>query len=349
MRGARWLALAAGAGLGALGGCFAVPELTGLYQCDTDGTCPDDSLSCVDSVCCKYDGGEPACPRLPDAGVDGGQGQDAGQDAGQDPMCTQALGADCTVGGGVQGVCNTGHWSCDAGVDVCTRVLFGDGGEQCNGLDDDCDGKVDPFPLCGGPTSFLLPDASFTVGAAKTQSTVGSQPTRCWKGVGTNTPQLFNGTYWEGQGPAATADTTHLAWVEAADGGSWNLARPGERLTFAFTGVLTNANPVQSFEGWSQPIVMLCGGSSQWRRYFPGSLFNVNETFKTFSISTAINFQNPGSDWTLADESSSFSLADVQRVEILLSPKAPLTGSVSFDAGFTAFGFASPTSTFSPP
>src|SRR5690606_11472892 len=78
-------------------------------------------------------------------------GADDDCDGSTDESPTDVGGA-CSVG---VGVCRrSGATVCAAGAPVCNVAPGGGGAEQCNGLDDDCDGAVDEdFMLgsaCGG-------------------------------------------------------------------------------------------------------------------------------------------------------------------------------------------------------
>ena len=63
-------------------------------------------------------------------------------------------GVQCSGGGalcdtGKQGVCAAGITQCSQGVLGCVQ-LFQPGAEQCNGIDDDCDGAIDEGATCPG-------------------------------------------------------------------------------------------------------------------------------------------------------------------------------------------------------
>jgi len=332
MRAARWLAFGVGAALGVLGGCFFPVQLTGPYHCDEGDQCPGDAgLSCVNGLCCKEDGGSPRCPRRdePDGGT-----------------CTLPSDLNCLTSR--LGICTAGTWSCARGGDMPTcEQNVPSGTESCNGLDDDCDGITDPFPRCGGPESFLQPDAAYVLGAVRVY---GSWPftTTCLKGAPGDATEVYDGTRWSALGVPGPGDggreyRTHVLYAEAADGGSWDLSEPGQELQLQFGGLLYNAAIGQPFAGYQQPLVLLCSRGGGMKRLSPvGQVLSIAPG--QFSLTTAINLRNPGSPWT-GNETSlpAFRLDAVQRVEVTLELFAKASGpAAGFDAGFAVFGFSSP-------
>jgi hypothetical protein len=326
MRVAGWLALGTGAGLGVLAACFTAPDLTGPYLCSQRQECSDSTLSCVDGVCCKEDGGEPACP--PFVVPDGGP-----PDAG----CTIPSPPDCTVPSKL-GACANGLYSCDGGTRSCEQVNS-PVTESCNNLDDDCDGTVDNYP-CGGPPSFLTPNATeYVSGVVDANRDVFGTPQGCLVNLGIP----LDAGYLDAGNWRAVGVITHVLYGEKADGGFWDLSRPGQLLHFTFAGTMSGANLPDLFAPYPEPIVTLCGEFGGWQRYIPQIITAVLvEQGSNFSVDTSIDLGGTGT-WIRAASGSGFNLGAIRRVELLLTPRNPMDGgNPAFDAGITSFGFFRP-------
>lgn len=127
-------------------GCLRAWEPTGPYRCESDGACPD-GLTCDDGLCCRP-GGSPACPTLAVEGrCASGQaprrfytdGDGDGVGAGAPRLfCSQPRASgvvpELLDGGRVVLDCDDS----DAGLAVNPFAP-----EQCNGVDDNCNGEVD--------------------------------------------------------------------------------------------------------------------------------------------------------------------------------------------------------------
>lgn len=364
MKAARWLAFGAGAGLGALAACFTPPELTGPYQCSPQRTCPGDpDLSCVAGLCCKEDGGEPACPPpiVPDGGpTDGGQdggpdggspdagpdgGSDGGADAGQDAGCTVPMPPSCNVGG-ADGSCAMGQWTCDGGGLQCQQFVD-PVPESCNGLDDNCNGIADDYPCRGGPPNLLAPGPEDRSGAIFVDKNVGALPQGCLVGITPPVVLWVDAGYLDGGSWRAIGPVTHAIWGQKADGGTWDLSRSGQLLRVALTGTMARAALPPIFAGHPQPQVLLCGPFGTWQRYIPRTAAAVLvENGNNFTVSTSVDLSGAGGNWRLDPTngtSGGFNLQSVSRVEFLLTPRDPLDGgNPTFDAGVSTFGFFPP-------
>ena len=105
--------------------------------CDPDSTCDKGlcvPLGCAGEGTCAADGGADASP--PDAGC-----------SPNDP----AIGTACVTG--LPGICANGTWQCSLGVRSCVPLnLPGAVVEQCNQVDDNCDGAVDEGCTCSDGT-----------------------------------------------------------------------------------------------------------------------------------------------------------------------------------------------------
>ncbi|HEY8208687.1 MAG TPA: hypothetical protein VIG99_14455 [Myxococcaceae bacterium] len=374
MKTARWLALGVGAGLGVLAACFNPPGLDDLYLCSPQGTCPDPGLSCVDGYCCKEDGGEPACPTtvlpdgggppdggpdagpdggpppdggLPDGGPDAGPGPDggadggAGADAGQDAGCVDDVPPPvCPVNGKV-GACAAGQLVCDGGSPYCKQVVF-PVTEICGDpKDDDCEGTTDNYPCRGGPPNFFTPSPDYVLGAQIVNASLGSGYPNCLYnnaqyGV---TAGYLDGGNWRGRGVA-----TNFFYAMKADGGTWDLSRPGQQFRFIYAGYF-NQSPNLSgpTANYPQPIVFLCGPGGSLR-YNPrtGSVLTFNGILGFQTNNAVIDLATDGGgEWSVS--TGTLNLAAVSRVEVMMTPRDPFDGGTpAFDAGITLFGFSPP-------
>jgi len=61
-----------------------------------------------------------------------------------------------------QSACCDGHWECQNGVDVCVPNAI-TANEECNGVDDDCDGRIDEGAQCEQPLVCWFGDCAFRV------------------------------------------------------------------------------------------------------------------------------------------------------------------------------------------
>ncbi|MHB8878724.1 MAG: putative metal-binding motif-containing protein [Myxococcaceae bacterium] len=123
----------------ALSGCYGVPVL-GPYRCDEGSACSDPSLVCDDGVCCSptgsplcrsfvLDGGSCANGASPKTYFQDFDGDGYGDASKSRPYCAQPVFDPYIEEGG----------DCD---DTNPSVHPGSS-EECNGLDDDCDGVPD--------------------------------------------------------------------------------------------------------------------------------------------------------------------------------------------------------------
>lgn len=334
MKAAGWLALGAGAGLGFLAACFVPPELVGPYQCDPAGECALAGYSCVGGVCCKTDGGTPAC--LPIIVPDGGE------DAG----CTLPPEPDCTFTSQL-GLCRDGGWACAGDTPTCVQVVF-PRPETCDGTDEDCDGVTDPYPCgggVGGPKDFLISNPDWVRGAMVASRDLLSAHSSCLLNdldtSYTKSPAYLDGGNWRSTGAG-----TNFFYFQKADGGTWDLTPSGERLRIALSGaVLRGNNPPNAFSTYYQPIVYLCGppaapgNPETWRRYNPSTPDFLVKNGYNFSFDVTVDLTNGGANWFVPN--GDIDLKSVYRVEVLLGLADPRDGGVStFDAGITALGFS---------
>ena len=330
MKALGWLALGAGAGLGFLAACFVEPVLVGPYKCDQlTGQCPLTGFDCVQGVCCKSDGGIPACSPiiLPE---DGGC-----TISPSDPFCTYISKV---------GMCRDGGWSCATGIKTCTQIVF-PRSDVCNGADDDCDGVDDNYPCRGGPHDFLTPGTDFASGAMVASKDLLPAHSSCLLND-LDLNYYRDGGYLDGGNWRAAGAVTHFVYFQKDGGGTWDVSANGEVLNLSLSGALIRGVAAPYFfAGYLQPIVYLCGPGSPegYRRYNPKNPNILTWSGSSFFLNTSIDLINgstgPNGDW-YAPSIGGGDLRSIYRVEILLAPKDPLDGGTpAFDAGITALGF----------
>ncbi len=208
-------------------------EGTGGAACDTGapGRCRAGVIVCGD--------GAPGCQRISGPVAETCNGLDDDCDGRADEG-EPGAGQGCDPGG-VEGVCATGSTACIGGALVCEA---GDpGAERCNGVDDDCDGRLDEAVPAGGACATGQAGAC----AAGTRRCVGGA-TACVPDVGPAAERCdgvdedCDGRVDEGTGGAA-CDT-------GADGP-------------CATGRLTCADGALICAGLVQPGAETCDGSDE--------------------------------------------------------------------------------------
>lgn len=134
------------------------------------GECPggcDDGDSCTEDTCSPVDGGTfyhcineviddcVTCPSAP-------QDEECNEiDDDCDGLIDEDIGG--LVCGSDVGGCQSGMTQCFAGAVTCVGEV-GPEWEQCNGVDDDCDGAVDEGLVCSCPSGYADCDADYANG-----------------------------------------------------------------------------------------------------------------------------------------------------------------------------------------
>lgn len=173
-------------------------------------------------------------------------------------LVTDPVRLACTAN--AQGACATGVITCDRGVrPVCTSIVA-PSHERCDGIDTDCDGRLDNQPGCGGPQR-LTGQPTFTYGGgvftANSTLTTACQRSRV-STAGTNVLGRLTGTRPPG------SENFLLWWVEAPPGQPWDLSAKDLRLRLRWTASGTGPDAMRGFWGnpgstdGIYPVVHLC-------------------------------------------------------------------------------------------
>jgi hypothetical protein len=136
--------LVLGMSLALAGACYEAPRQDGYYSCAEDTECGDGGLVCDDGVCCS-ERGEPLClGRVLDGGLcaDGGSPTRYFRDEDGDTYGNLAQPLlRCAIPESIRVVTNSDD--CNDNPSAGGSLTFPDAPEQCDGLDNDCDGQFD--------------------------------------------------------------------------------------------------------------------------------------------------------------------------------------------------------------
>jgi hypothetical protein len=221
------------------------------------------------------------------------------------------VGTACVDGG--LGLCGPGTLDCTLGRLTC-RSTYLPTLDVCDGIDNNCDGRVDEQPDCGGPPSLI--GAGVVNGAQDLGSALSftDQTSRCLK----NWPGASNESWakprWSGSG-----SNDHIWWAEAPAGVTWDLSKPGLRLNLAFSWTMTSPASPDAWALSKQPVVYLCGvdgGAMERFVHIPGTLLTNTPGPVTSTVDFGALGQNT---WDLG-ASTGLDLTKVKRVELMVEP-----------------------------
>jgi hypothetical protein len=234
------------------------------------------------------------------------------------------VGLDC-VGAG-KGECNAGRTACVAGVKVCQSLKVPKP-DICDTLDNNCNGRVDEQPDCGGPADFL--DSGVPGGAQTMNKSLSSMELTqgCHKDFPGATGESWSAPKWTGSGGA-----DHLFFIENPSG-VWDLSKPGLKLKLDLSWTMVSPQ-TPPWQPSSQPVVFLCSGptgQSSFNRYVHGAADGGVPPAGYLMTTSTGNFSEEipiasGNAWVLGNGSGA-DLTQVKRIELLVRPTGPVSSS----------------------
>jgi hypothetical protein len=250
-------------------------------------------------------------------------------------------GAPCTVPG-VAGACKQSQYTCNNGTPSCQQTVSPKQ-EVCNGVDDNCEGRTDEQPWCGGPAVFAQ-DVNVTFNVRHLASAFGGVPTGCVMNAANHTPaDTIDPTdvFWTG-----TGGESHVLWARATSG-AWDLSAPGLQLRVPFTYSISSSIAAGS-NVWNehhQPVVLICSANGHIR--LVPTNYPIGWTSRSGTLDLLVDLRgSSGSGWAVGSGSTQpldNVLKQATRVEIMIEQKPaspPATFNVNFDEG--RFGFRRP-------
>jgi len=220
---------------------------------------------------------------------------------------------------GRPGICADGAFQCVAQGGavrrqcVATRMPVR---EECNKVDDDCDGVVDQQPLCGGPVALASVPGTTPTYWAKRLTSTATLNTACQKGTA-GVAEPATATTWTGQGAGF-----HVWAVEVPANAAWDLSAPNAALHLTFTaqtaplGITGGAWGNRASGGAANPVVYLCGETDgDVIRYVAAAANDLSDNEMSFSSVLPLN--GLSGDW-ITGRGSGFDTHRVRRVEVML-------------------------------
>lgn len=209
-----------------------------------------------------------------------------------------------------------------------------------DGVDQDCSGVADDQPGCGGPAGFISAEGvevkALTIVPTGFPATGSRLPPRCLAGeAGAERMSWLNPTW------IASGADRQLWSLEAPPGMPWDLSRAQTRLflDLAVRALINPASPDAWGDGgyFPSPVITLCGAQAgELVRYYPTGTQVLDGTRFTKDLS----LWNANAGWVVENGAVSLSRRAVRRIEIIVSPMPPASGTVTFaidfsrDAGF---------------
>ena len=233
----------------------------------------------------------------------------------------------CTVTG-AKGVCVPGTFRCETqgGQNglvrrVCRSVNAMSTTDVCDGLDNNCDGRVDEAPSCGGPPSLINAPGGVRYRAQRLTST-SQLMTSCQANVpGIPSTVSGNGSTWSAT--AAPSQYYHVWSIEAPAGVTWDLSKLNAQLRLFFNDTATAVAGDGGIWGDPtagsayNPVVYLCGVNDtdfiRYRITSPLKALKVNDT----SFDQLMPLNNSSTDW-IVGVGSGFDTSRVKRIEVVV-------------------------------
>ncbi len=233
---------------------------------------------------------------------------------------------------GRPGICAPGTFRCEprgAGVvRECVALRPPERLDVCDGLDNDCDGTVDQWPSCGGPTTPLgLLGPGVTRGALA-GSRFLPQDSSCLRGRMSIAGSWSDATrVWS----SSTDPSEFQLWyAEAPAAAPWDLSRPNLKLRVRLSVTAGNTTAFGDGGHFGHPVVYLCGESdTDIIRYVATGARLANGTMEvdqTFTLGAPTGF--------IIGRGSGFDTRRVRRVEVLFWKLSNFSIRVGPETGF---------------
>jgi len=243
------------------------------------------------------------------------------------------------------GPCQQGVTACTGGTMRCAQTVFPTA-EVCDGVDNNCDGTLDPpRPGCGGPLTLGGTGEAVSFGVRRLASAYAGTAAGCLKSAPADSPNddawYPSNMQWTG-----TTGVSHLFWAQTTST-NWDLSRAGAALRLYFTHSISVPNPSDPtlWDPHFQPVIHLCSPNGFIRLVHTSSyLIGLNDYGPT-PVDNRVALRGGGTNgWVIGVNSSSnvdAVLRSVQSVEVLVQPEVAYSPYASFviDWNRSYFGF----------